>query len=102
MAIDAFFKLFILILVEGEFFGVGVVIPGHQVLALHQCLLLHLVDLQLLQRNVDSLALQLPPQELVLLLQLIYDSSFEDLIGFAVLGAELKVVGLSDNFGVIV
>jgi hypothetical protein len=59
MAIHSFLQLFVLILIEGQLLSMRVVISGDEVLALHEGLLLHLVYLQLFQRNIHTFTLQL-------------------------------------------
>ena len=102
MIVHSFFQLFILLLIEGYLFSEGVLIFSNQVLGLHEGILLHLIYLQLLQRNIHAFPLELSPQELILLLQLVDDPPLEDLVCPLVLGLELEIVVLEDHSGFVV
>lgn len=102
MVIHSFFQLFVLLLIEGYLFPEGVLIFSNQMLRLHERILLHLVNLQLLQRNVHAFPLELSPQELILLLQLVDDPPLEDLVCPFVLGLEFEIVVLEDHSSFVV
>lgn len=102
MIVHSFFQLFVLLLIEGYLFSEGVLIFSNQVLGFHEGILLHLIYLQLLQRNIHAFPLELSPQELILLLQLIDDPPLEDLVCPLVLGLELEIVVLEDHSGFVV
>lgn len=97
MAVDSLFKLFIFLFIKGNLLAEGVLILSHQMLRLHESILLHLINLQLLQWNIHSFSLELSSQELVLLLQFIDDSPLEDLIRPLVFRLELEIMVLEDN-----
>lgn len=97
MAVDSLFKLFIFLFIKGNLLAEGVLILSHQMLRLHESILLHLINLQLLQWNIHSFSLELSSQELVLLLQFIDDSPLEDLIRPLVFRLELEIMVLENH-----
>ena len=101
MAINSFLKLFIFLFVEVNFLLARMLVSSIEFLALHEGFLLHLVNLQLINGNVGAPAFEFPPEEIILLFELVDDCSFEDLIGIFVFDFEVEVVVVECKFGLV-
>jgi hypothetical protein len=61
MVVNSLLKFLILLLIEVDLLCKGVFILLDEILGFHECILLHLIDLQFLKGNVHPFAFQLPP-----------------------------------------
>jgi len=101
VAVHPFLQLLVLLPVELQFLLHSWSLRPIYAFAFEERFLLHLVDPHLFKRNGRASALQLLPEEVILLFELVDDGPFKYLVGLLVSGPKVEVVVLQSELALV-